>query len=76
MLTIPEAAERLRVSQATIRRLCAKGALRCINVGTKRQRVYRIFEDTLHDINMPEPPRLPEVVVGKGRLDKMLEKLS
>lgn len=75
VLTIPEAAQRLRVSEATIRRLCAQGALKCINVGTKKQRVYRIFEETLHDINVPEPPRLSVVTSTTGRLEKMLERV-
>jgi excisionase family DNA binding protein len=74
-LTIQEAATVLRVSPSTVRRLCATGSIKCINVGTQRQRLYRIFKDTINEINVPEKPSI-QSTPSFGRLDKMLARVS
>lgn len=57
LLTIHEVAEYLAVSPATVRRRCASGAIRCIDIGTDKRAVYRIPPDALDDLQYQPPDR-------------------
>ena len=46
LLTVPEVADRLRVSKETVRRWCRSGKLRAFPAG----RAYRIHEDAVQEI--------------------------
>lgn len=61
MLTVDEAAERLRCHPATIRRMIQRGELEHVKVG----RVYRIPDDAIRSRRAPEPAPADRSVTGK-----------
>ena len=57
MLTEQEAAERVKVSPRTIRRLIQAGRLEAVNFATGRERArYRIHPDALARVTPPAEP--------------------
>lgn len=68
LLTVEQVAEYLAVSPATVRRRCAVGAIRCLDVGTAKRAVYRIPIDALDDLkhNPPTVERTPKESFGLG----------
>ncbi len=52
LLTIEQAAERLQLNPATVRRQCQRGALRAV----KRGRVWRVPESALMESATPPNP--------------------
>lgn len=61
MLTVDEAAERLRCHPATIRRMIARGELEHVKVG----RVYRIPDDAIRTRRAPTPAPAERSITGK-----------
>lgn len=61
MLTVDEAAERLRCHPATIRRMIQRGDLEHVKVG----RVYRIPPDAIRTRRAPVAEAVPRAVTGK-----------
>jgi excisionase family DNA binding protein len=57
MLTPRQAAKMLNCSADTVRRMCATGVLRSINIGTRDRAAWRIFEDTLLTQTTPDKPQ-------------------
>jgi excisionase family DNA binding protein len=61
MLTVAEAAEKLRCSTATIRRLCKTGQIDCLNLSTTgTQDEFRILGIEVRE-QLPKESKLPTV---------------
>jgi excisionase family DNA binding protein len=63
LLTIEQAAERLQLNPATVRRQCVRGALR----GIKRGRQWRVPESALSEPAPAQPKPAPDTTTGQSR---------
>jgi excisionase family DNA binding protein len=56
-LTVADAAERLKVSEAKVRAMIASGQLPARNISTGRRPTWRILESDLEKVGMRSAPR-------------------
>lgn len=66
LLTVPEVAERLRVTDETIHRWARRGALECVFLPTGLKRFRRDYIESIErgEIDMPAPVADDEPVEG------------
>ena len=43
----------LNCSPDTVRRLCGSGVLRAVDIGTRRRQIWRVFSDSIHEMQNP-----------------------
>ena len=67
-LTTKEVAERIKVTERTVRAMIGDGRLQAINVGTDRRARYRVTPQALLEIGTPE-------VIPRGRVPDWVPKV-